>query len=182
MKYEKCLSCGQLGNTCDGPNFLAMDAVELGKWCDEKRKLIPGMTYDRIVAETNVSKSAAYGFLKGTHTDCRIETIRPIVKLLTGGKWDDNPCGNVESSERAAYEAKVQELERELKWHEDKLRHYEKENQRAIEDHEKTKTTHATNLEFWRKEMNRKNRIISILSWAVAGLFVAIIITLLFKK
>lgn len=179
MKYEKCLTCGQLGVSCDGPNFLAMDAVELGQWCNEKRKLIPGMTYDKVTAETNVSKSAVYNFLTGAHTDCRIETIRPIIKLLTGGKWDDNPCGNVESSERAAYEQKIQQLEHELKWHGEKLQHYEKEKQQALDDHAETKSTHAKNLEFWRQEMRRKNTIITVLAWSLGLVFVSFIVALI---
>lgn len=128
MKYEKCLTCNDLGLNCDGPNFLAMETAELGQWCNDKRKHIPGMTYDRIAAETGISKSAVYGFLTGAHADYRIETIRPIVKLIVGGKWDDNPCGNLSNSEKAQYEANLQNLSNEIKWRDDKIQHILSEN------------------------------------------------------
>ena len=110
MKYEKCLTCTDLGCACDGPNFLAMDTTEMGQWCNHKRKQISGLTYDKIAAETGISKSAVHGFLNGTHADYRIETIRPIVKLITGGKWDDNACGNLSNSEKAEYEKDIRHL------------------------------------------------------------------------
>ena len=121
MKYEKCLTCTDLGNACDGPNFLAMDTTEMGLWCNDKRKQIPGMTYDKIATETGISKSAVHGFLNGTHSDYRIETIRPIVKLITGGKWDNNPCGNLSNSEKAKYEENIRHLDSEIKWRDDKI-------------------------------------------------------------
>lgn len=127
MKYEQCLTCKQLGDTCDGANFLAMETAELAQWCNERRKKIPGLTYDKIAAETGVSKSAVYGFLTGAHTDYRLETIRPILKICVGGNWDNNPCGNIDTSERAAYEAKIQQLENELKHEKEKNTKDEKE-------------------------------------------------------
>lgn len=128
MKYEKCLLCKELPGACDGPNFLAMETSELGLWCNEKRKHIPGMTYDKIAAETGISKSAVYSFLTGAHSDYRIETIRPIVKLITGGKWDDNPCGNLSNSEKAQYEEKMRFYDSEIKWRDDKIQHILSEN------------------------------------------------------
>ena len=50
--YEKCLECKKLGNPCDGPNFMAMGTAELIEWCNNRRKQIPGMTYDKIVEIT----------------------------------------------------------------------------------------------------------------------------------
>ena len=121
MKYEKCLTCVDLGTACDGPNFLAMDTTEMGQWCNHKRKQVAGMTYDKIAAETGISKSAVHGFLTGAHADYRVETIRPIVKLITGGKWDDNACGNLSNSEKAKYEENIRHLNSEINWREDKI-------------------------------------------------------------
>ena len=167
MKYEKCLTCKQLGNECDGPNFLAMDTIELGQWCDEKRKTIPGMTYDRTAAETGISKTAIYNFLKGVHPDCRIETIRPIVKLLTGGKWDDNPCGNVTNSEKAAYESRIKELEKlldyEVRRRDDKIQHLQKTNASMEMLVANTNTRYTNDKDFLRGELKRKNKTIAIL-------------------
>lgn len=168
MKYEKCLTCKQLGNECDGPNFIAMDTVELGQWCDEKRKTIPGLTYDKMQTVTGISKTAIYNFLKGVHPDCRLETIRPIIKELTGGKWDDNPCGNVSNTEKAAYEDRIKELEKlldyEVRWRDDKIQHLQKTNASLETLVVNNNARATTDKDFLRSEMKRKNKTIVILS------------------
>lgn len=129
MKYEKCLTCEQLGKTCDGPNFLAMESKELGQWCKSKLQQVPGVTYDKVAADTGLSKSAVYGFLNGTHSDCRIETIRPIVKLVTGSNWDGNPCGNLDSSEKAQYEIESKRLHEQIQWKDKNILHLQEDNE-----------------------------------------------------
>lgn len=168
MKYEQCQTCKQLGIDCDGPNFLAMDAIELGQWCDEKRKTIPGMTYDRIEAETGISKTAVYNFLKGKHPDCRLETIRPIVKLLTGGKWDDNPCGSVTNTEKAAFEDRIKELEKlleyELRWRDDKIKHLETTNASMQTLVTNTNARYTNDKDFLREQIRNRNKAVTVLS------------------
>lgn len=159
MKYEKCLSCNDLGTACDGPNFLAMETAEMGHWCNDKRKQIPGMTYDKIAAETGISKSAVYGFLNGTHSDYRIETIRPIVRLITGGKWDDNACGNLSNSEKAKYEENIRHLDTEIKWRDDKIEHILSENATLREHIADTNKIINDRYEF----LKRKDRVIVLL-------------------
>ena len=126
--YEKCLTCNKIGITCDGPNFMAMGTAELIEWCNNRRKQIPGMTYDRIAEATGLSKGTVSGFFGGTHADYRIETIRPILKLLVGGEWDDNPCADPTTSERAGYEERIRQLENEIAWRDDKIQHLQKTN------------------------------------------------------
>lgn len=123
MKYEKCLTCKQLGEACDGPNLLLMETVELGRWCDALRKLRPGATYDKAAVETKVSKTAVYSFLTGAHDDCRHETARPIARWLIGGNCEGNPCGNVTNSEKAAFEEKIRQLENEILRRDDRIEH-----------------------------------------------------------
>ena len=167
MKYEKCLTCVDLGTACDGPNFLAMDTPEMGQWCNQKRKQIAGMTYDKIAAETGISKSAVHGFLNGTHADCRIETIRPIVKLITGGRWDDNACGNLSNSEKAKYEESIRQLNSEIKWRDDKIELLLAESQ-TIHEH----ADHMSKIVNDRYEfLKRKDKIMWLLG---AMLFVAV--------
>ena len=174
MKYEKCLTCVDLGNACDGPNFLAMDTTEIGLWCNDKRKQIHGMTYDKIAAETGISKSAVHGFLTGAHSDYRLETIRPIVKLIVGGKWDDNPCGNLSNSEKAAYEENARQLESEIKRHEDKIQHLISQNA-TLHDH----ADHMSRIVNDRYEfLKRKDKIILALG-TMLFVAVAVIITAL---
>ena len=159
MKYEKCLTCVDLGIACDGPNFLAMDTTEMGQWCNHKRKQISGMTYDKIAAETGISKSAVHGFLNGTHADYRIETIRPIVRLITGGKWDDNACGNLSNSEKVEYEKTIRHLNSEINWKEGTIQLLDKEN--------KTLQAHITDTDRLLKErydfLKRKDKAIALL-------------------
>lgn len=186
MKYEKCLDCKQIGIDCDGPNFLAMDAVELGQWCDEKRKTIPGMTYDRIEAETGISKTAVYNFLKGKHPDCRLETIRPIVKLITGGKWDDNPCGSVTNSEKAAYEERIKELEKlldyEVRWRDEKLKHLESTNASMQTLVTNTNARYTKDKDFLREQIRNRNKAVTVLSVCLGICLLVIIGALVIDK
>ena len=174
MKYEKCLDCAELGSTCDGPNFLAMETTEMGQWCNQKRKQIPGMTYDKIAAETGISKSAVHGFLNGTHTDYRIETIRQIVKLITGGKWDDNACGNLSNSEKIEYEENARRLNAEIQWRDDKIQHILAENETLRTNIADVVQINKERYEF----LKRKDRIIGLLG-ALLAVTLLIIITAL---
>ena len=120
--YENCLQCKKLGSPCDGPNFLAMNTAELVEWCNARRKQL-SLTYDRIAELTNLSKGTVSGFFNATHADYRLETIRPILKLLVGGEWGDSPCADPTDTERAGYEARIAHLEGEIAWRDDKIQH-----------------------------------------------------------
>lgn len=178
MKHEKCLTCKQLGNTCDGPNFMAMETEELGLWCNRIRKQIPGMTYDKIAAVTGVSKSSVHGFLNGTHADFRLDTIRPVVKYITGGKWEDESCGNVMAEERTAYENRIQSLEAEISWRDDRIQHLLKENGKLHGEITDNNENHKDSFAHLQKETKRKNRIITALTIIVAILLAVIIAAL----
>lgn len=171
MKYEKCLSCGQLGISCDGPNFVTMDPPELGQWCNMKRKTMPGMTFDKISAETGISKSAVHSFLNGTKGDYRLDTIRPILKMITGGKWDDNPCGNLSNSEKAQYEENERRFENEIRWRDDKIQHIISENETLKQRIDNGDKLMRERYDF----LKRKDRIIRALL-IVIGVLLAIII------
>lgn len=196
MKYEKCLDCGQLSNSCDGPNLMAMETTELGLWCNELRKKKPGMTFDKIAAATGVSKSAVHGFLTGAHTDYRRETFRPIVKYITGGKWDDNPCGNLSNSEKAAYEERIHQLEEKIRLLEENARHQEYEMKlrddtikhlNSTNDSMKTLITntnarHTNDKDFFKGQIKSKNRSIIILSIFLGISLAAIIAALVVDR
>lgn len=122
---EKCLECERLGTTCNGPAFMAMPIEEIVEWCNARRKQIAGMTYDHIADVTGLAKATVYRFFNGQNNDCRMETLRPILKLLVGGNWSNMPCDEITDSERNAYEERIRYLEKEIVWHEDKLHHFE---------------------------------------------------------
>lgn len=175
MKYEKCLTCPELGKTCDGPNFLAMETSEMGEWCKAKLSQRQGITYDRVAAETGVSKSSVYGFLNGTHTDYRLDTIRPILKLITGGNWDNNPCGSLSNSEKAKYDEEIRRLEREIAHRDKTIQHYEKDMEELKDMARNANARQSANMEFLRGQVRMKNRAIFILVMAlVAFLIMAI--------
>lgn len=162
--YEKCLNCNKIGISCDGPNFMAMGTSELIEWCNNRRKQLPGMTYDKIVELTGLSKGTVAGFFGGTHADYRIDTIRPILKLLVGGEWDDNPCADPTVSERASYEERIRQLEKEIEHRDDKLRELQqtKDSLQLLVANTNARTT--ADKDFLRSEMKRKNKTIAIMS------------------
>lgn len=178
MKYEKCLTCPELGKTCDGPNFMAMETSELGEWCKTKLQQRQGITYDRVAAETGVSKSSIYGFLNGTHTDYRLDTIRPIIKLIIGGNWANNPCGNLNNSEKAQFEEAIRQLEREIEHRDKTIEHYEKDMEELKVMARNANARQTASMEFLRGQIRKKDRVIYILALAL-GVVVAVIIAAL---
>ena len=118
--FEKCLQCDKLGNSC-ARQLYEMNPDELVSLCNAKRKRIPGMTYDRMVEKTGLSKGTISGFFGGNHADYRLETIRPILKVLFSDNLAECPCISLEDSERAAYEARIAQLEGEIGRREDRI-------------------------------------------------------------
>lgn len=182
MKYEKCLSCSQLGTNCDGPNLLMLDGIELGQWMNELRKRRPGMTYDKTSAEAGVSKTAAYNFLTGAHPDCRLDTVRPIAKLYIGGDCDDNPCGNLSSSEQAAYENKIRQLEEGISWRDDKIKHLTNNYESMTTLITNTNKRNKEQTDFLQHAIGNKNRTILILAILVALCLSVIIAALIVDR
>ena len=175
MRYEKCLTCKQLGEACDGPNLLLMDAKELGQWCDELRKKRPGATYDKTAAETKVSKTAVYSFLTGAHADCRLETARPIAGWLIGGSCEGNPCGNVTNSEKAAYEERIRQLEDGIRWRDDKIQHLQNSNKSMETLITNTNKRNTQDKDFLRSQITSRNKSIAVLG-TLLGICVLVII------
>lgn len=178
MKYEKCLKCDQLGTTCDGPNLLSMDTVELGLWCNELRKDNPGMTYDRIAAETELSKSAVRDFLTGKHDDCSMRTARTLAKHITNGKWDDNPCGNISNEERAGYEDRIRQLEEGIAWRDDRIQHLTTNYNDLTTLVSNTNKRNEDQTKFLQKAIGNKNKTILTLAISLAVCLLVIIIAL----
>lgn len=177
--YEKCLECKKLGNPCDGPNFMAMSTEDLIHWCNERKKQLPGLTYDRIVEQTGLSKGTVSGFFKGTHTDYRIETIRPILKLLVGGEWEDSPCGDPTAEERHHYEEKIHQLEAEIAWRDDKIKHLTNNYESMTTLIANTNKRNKEQTDFLQHAVGNKNRTILVLAILLAlclGVIIAALI------
>ena len=153
--YKKCLTCQKMGVSCDGPNFMAMSTDALVEWCIQRRKQMPGMTYDKIAEATGLSKGTVSGFFNKTHSDYRLETIRPILKILVGGDWDDNPCDDPAEHERAKYEAEISRRD-------ETIARLEKTNASLEMLVTNTNARYTKDKDFLRSEMKRKNRSIAI--------------------
>lgn len=165
--YDECLKCPKLGNPCDGPNFIAMKPAELIEWCNARRKQIPGLTYDRIAENTGLSKGTVSGFFGGLHADYRLETVRPILEQLVGGKWEDSPCADPSANERAAYEERIAHLENEIRWRDDKIKQFE-DNTRAMQTLiTNTNARNTTDKDFLRGQINSKARTVRVLAVAL---------------
>lgn len=182
MRYEKCLTCPELGKTCDGPNFMAMETQELGEWCKAKLQQRQGITYDRVASETGVSKSTVYGFLNGSHTDYRLDTIRPILKLIIGGNWADSPCGNVNNSEKAKFEETIRQLEREIEHRDQTIAHYEKDMEELKVMSRNANSRQSASQEFLRGQIRKKDRVIYILAIALFLVVALIVAALIVDK
>lgn len=174
MKYEKCLSCDQLGTKCDGPNLLSMDTVELGLWCNELRK----DSYDKIAAETELSKSAVRDFFTGKHDDCSMRTARTLAKYITKGKWDDNPCGSLTNEERAEYEARIRQLEEGTAWRDDRIQHLTNNYNDLTKLVANTNKRNEEQTKFLQKAIGNKNRTILTLAIALSVSLLVIIIAM----
>lgn len=177
--YEKCLECKKLGNPCDGPNIIAMNRDDLISWCNARRKQVPGLTYDRIAELTGLSKGTVSGFFGGLHADYRIDTIRPIVKLLVGGKWDDIPCIDLTVSEKAAYEDKIRQLEESIAWRDDKIQHLTQQVESMTTLITNTNKRNKEQTDFLQHAIGNKNRTILTLAILLAlclGVIIAALI------
>lgn len=90
--YLDCLRCQKLGESCDGPNFLALSAAQILDWC-KQRKAILGWTNAKLAEESDTPKGTIDRLLSGSYMDYRYETIRPVLKALVGcDNWGKNPC------------------------------------------------------------------------------------------
>lgn len=91
MKYEKCVSCKELGVNCDGANFALMPLTDMVKWCAARKKYL-GWNNARIAEAADISKTTVDRIFAGTTEDLRLSTIRPVLLALIGSTPGENPC------------------------------------------------------------------------------------------
>lgn len=94
--YEKCLTCSKLGESCDGPNFMAMPTSEIVEWIDQYQHL-HGITNTALAAKSNIAKGTIDGIKARKRSDIRHETLRPILKALIGEVKLDCDFGETEN-------------------------------------------------------------------------------------
>ena len=100
--YNICISCSRIGQTCDGPNFLAMTVERWCEWCRLRRDYLNWK--NTILAEkSGLSKISIDRIMSGDVKDLRITTMQSVTKALVNGTWGQSPCVLVTETEKEIY-------------------------------------------------------------------------------
>ncbi|MBQ8616214.1 MAG: hypothetical protein IJ418_01755 [Clostridia bacterium] len=174
--YTECLTCPKIGKTCDGPNFFAMSTPELLAWC-KARKAELRVSNARLAELSGMPKGTIDRLFAGEHVDFRYETIRPLLKALTGGTWSGNPCAAPEEDE--ILQKKIQELEAEITKRDESIQQYKKNYDDLTTLVANTNKRHEEQLHFLRGEIKRKNKFVTFLAILAVVALLYIIVTLI---
>lgn len=128
--YIECIKCSKIGVSCAGPKFTDMSATELLAWC-RARKTHLGFSNAKLAELSEMPKGTIDRLLAGEHIDFRYETIRPLIKALTGGAWSGNPCPASQDNDNSALLEQIEKLKADnarLQGQADRVeRHYDEE-------------------------------------------------------
>lgn len=100
--YNICISCAKLGQTCDGPNFLAMSVERWCEWCRLRRDHLKWKN-QTIADNARLSKVSIDRIMSGDVKDLRITTMQAVTKALVNGAWGHSPCVLVTETEKEIY-------------------------------------------------------------------------------
>lgn len=174
--YSECIKCPKIGISCDGPNFFAMNTQELLAWCKERKKELK-LSNAQLAEMSGMPKGTIDRLFAGEHFDFRYETIRPLLKALTGGAWSGNPCAALQEDE--VLKKKVQELEAELARRDESIRHYKENYDGMTTLVANTNKRHEEQLHFLEGEIKRKNKFVTGLAILAVLALLYIIVTLI---
>lgn len=100
--HNICISCSRIGQSCDGPNFLAMPVERWCEWCHLRRDFL-GWRNSTIAEKAGVSKISVDRIMSRDVKDLRITTMQAVTKALVNGSWGQSPCVLVTESEKEIY-------------------------------------------------------------------------------
>ena len=100
--YNICISCSRIGQTCDGPNFLAMSVERWCEWCRLRRDFL-GWKNSTIAEKSNMSTISIDRIMRGDVKDLRITTMQAVSRALVNGSWGQSPCVLVTETEKEIY-------------------------------------------------------------------------------
>lgn len=100
--YNICVSCTRLGETCDGPNFLAMSVDRWCEWCHLRRDFLKWKN-QTIADKSGISKISVDRIMAGDVKDLRITTMQAVTRALVDGVWGHAPCVLVTETEKEIY-------------------------------------------------------------------------------
>lgn len=97
--YNICVSCSRIGQSCDGPNFLAISVERWCEWCHLRRDFL-GWKNATLSEKSGVSKISIDRIMSGDVKDLRITTMQAVTKALLNGSWGQSPCALVAETEK----------------------------------------------------------------------------------
>lgn len=100
--YNICISCPKIGQSCDGPNFLAMTVERWCEWCHLRRDHLKWKN-QTVADKAGVSKVSIDRIMAGDAKDIRITTMQAVTKALVNGAWGQSPCVLVTENEKEIY-------------------------------------------------------------------------------
>lgn len=100
--YNICVSCSRIGQTCDGPNFLAMSVDRWCEWCRLRRDFL-NWKNQTIAEKSGISKISVDRIMSGDVKDLRITTMQAVTRALVNGSWGQSPCVLVTETEKEIY-------------------------------------------------------------------------------
>lgn len=100
--HNICISCPKLGQSCDGPNFLAMPIERWCEWCHLRRDHLKWKN-QTIADRAGISKVSVERIMAGDVKDLRITTMQAVTQALVNGVWGHSPCVLVTETEREIY-------------------------------------------------------------------------------
>lgn len=156
--YNICISCSRIGQTCDGPNFLAMPVERWCEWCRLRRDFL-GWKNQTVADKANVSRMSVDRIMAGDVKDLRITTMQAVTKALVNGTWGQSPCVLVTETEKEIYVdnpvilAQCQQLQNSL----DTLSEEYKRDMAAVRDEAQRK------IDFLKSQVQIKDKHIELL-------------------
>lgn len=165
--YHECLSCSKLGVSCDGPNFITMNAHDLLEWC-KKRTHYLGLSHAKLAEMAKMSKGTIDRLFAGDYGDYKYETMRPLIRALVGGEVGSNPCPAPDTDLEDKY-AIIEEENSKLR---ERLKEIE---QKHVCEIIELKTEQKEHLNFMKGQLKDRKLVIIILS-VLLGLALATII------
>ena len=156
--HNICISCSKLGQSCDGPNFLAMSVERWCEWCHLRRDFLKWKN-QTIADKSGVSKISVDRIMAGDVKDLRISTMQAVTKALVNGAWGQSPCVLVTETEKEIYTdnpviiAQCQQIQNKL----DSMSAEYKQEVAVIRDEAQKK------IDFLREQISVKDKHISLL-------------------
>lgn len=145
-KFEKCIKCDRMGESCV-PNLMLLQFSDLLIWWDKRQKHLKLSNQD-IADMSNVPVGTIKRIKAGEHPDCRYSTIKSILIALIGGTKDEFAC--TEQVEKELQQ--MEKLERQA----EQLSTVEKENRSLKEQLSKIDETHRNDIRVIRDEYNAR--------------------------